>query len=655
MRTKSIFTGFQSNKNSRRHGAKRDLRLEHLEPRELMSITTLPQISVLQYPVTTSPSAALIGQKSPLAAPTNLRAANVLAGSLDLSWKCLYRPDYFCVQMSTNGSNWESVATVAGGKSSCHITGLSPRQFYSFRVCAFNHDGKQLQTSSFSNTAQATTRASFLGLGDIALADLTYTLDRDGSINRSDMVQIIRSVGSDDGVVNATEMNDLRTIMINYGTLNMPEYVRVLSNDVINGNMANAHYQGQALGNLAAGSSNLQLTELVDKWFFGADHPNAESTSFYAYRSAAGSLFVNGPDYTDMRQGDVGDCYFISAMGALAHANPSAIASMFIDNGDNTWTVRFFAPDGRDDYVTVDRMLPATHGGYLIYQNELHQAGDPNNELWLELAEKAYAQWNETGKELLSFSQYRNGQNSYASIDGGWEETVDAQVLNHPATKYSFQCANMQAVLDAISANQAVTVSTFAEGNGLWANHAYVVIGYDSTQLTFQLDNPKGYDNPGPLTWDQLATNCNWFVVADPWVVPVLQMMPTSPSSAGGGLVSASMAGSLRALRQATPDNIYPQAGSATDVQQTTIVKTTPIRSLSSTAHIDAVLASCSAGRLPNAACRRSLFEISDAAGDDNPLGLNVKTKVLSRHTYKAHVDAVLSSYAVGSRALLFT
>ena len=52
------------------------------------------------------------------------------------------------------------------------------------------------------------------------------------------------------------------------------------------------------------------------------------------------------------------------------------------------------------------------------------------NSLWIPLAEKAYAQWNQTGKEG------RDGTNSYCSIQGGWMATVDAQVLGYNATDY---------------------------------------------------------------------------------------------------------------------------------------------------------------------------------------------------------------------------
>src|SRR5262249_39791392 len=150
--------------------------------------------------------------------------------------------------------------------------------------------------------------------------------------------------------------------------LNMPDYVHVLSDKVINGNPANVLYQGKVLGNLAAGSSSLQLTELVKKWFLGADHPNVTAN----YQLASGTLFADGgPVATDVDQGAVGDCYYLASLSETALQKPDLIRQMFIDNGDNTWTVRFFNK-GVADYVTVDKYFPCTGSdgtGYFIYDN----------------------------------------------------------------------------------------------------------------------------------------------------------------------------------------------------------------------------------------------------------------------------------------------
>ena len=132
---------------------------------------------------------------------------------------------------------------------------------------------------------------------------------------------------------------------------------------------------------------------------------------------------------------------------------------MFINNGDGTYTVRFYggtygafytangtvsdgfhSGSGTADYVTVNLSLPTfqRHAGLCRLRRH---AANPNNSLWIPLAEKAYAQWNETGNEG------RNGTNTYNSIQGGWMATVDAQVLGHNATDYSLNTSTQQAMI----------------------------------------------------------------------------------------------------------------------------------------------------------------------------------------------------------------
>jgi hypothetical protein len=324
------------------------------------------------------------------------------------------------------------------------------------------------------------------------------------------MMQILLSVGTENGgVLDATDLGDLKAILANASALNMPDYVQVLAGDVVNGNSANADYQGQALGNLAVGNSATKLTDLVDKWFLGSDPPLANGEGSYGYASyASDPLFgPNGPAYTDMQQGDLGDCYLVSSLGAIAKASPQAIENMFVNNGDGTYTVRFYV-NGVADYVTVNTSLP-TYGGGPIYEGL-----GAGNGLWLPLAEKAYAQWNETGNEG------RDGTNTYASIEGGWMSDVDAQVLGASAQDYFNLSGNAQQALIAgmTDPTDAVTIATNAStsrSSGLFGDHAYMVLGYNSANGTFQLYNPWGMDQPPPLSWQQLQANCDGFTVAD--------------------------------------------------------------------------------------------------------------------------------------------
>ena len=361
-------------------------------------------------------------------------------------------------------------------------------------------------SGSFKSSVTVNVNSSFLNLQDQALENLVQGLDvRDGSISRQDMIQIFQSIGKEDGVVDVAEFSDLKTILNNAVTLKIPSYVQVLAGDVVNGSAANVHFQGQALGNLAAGSSAVQLNELVEKWFLGADHPAAGN---YKYLSVAGSSFVAGPTYTDMYQGYLGDCYLIASLGSLAKSSPAVIQNMIIDNGDNTWTVRFYA-NGTPDYITVDRMLPTDSSGHLVYADCGVSSTNAGNELWIPLVEKAYAEWNETGKEG------RDNTNSYPSIAGGWMADVYAQVLGRGAQNYGVTQGTKQAIIDSIGSNEAVTIGTIRNGDGLYGYHAYTVIGYTMATDTFQLYNPWGTHQPGPLTWAQLLADCNFFVVAD--------------------------------------------------------------------------------------------------------------------------------------------
>ena len=410
-------------------------------------------------------------------------------------------------------------------------------------------------------TVSVTSVASFLGLGDAALASLTQSLFVDGSISRADMIQILRSVGADDGAVDAVEFADLQTILSNAATLKVASYVETLARDVVYGNTANAHYQGQTLGNLAAGSSATVLTRLVDKWFLGADHPG---TPMGSYTLVSGTLLVNGPTHTDMYQGQLGDCYFISSLGSIADTSAAAIQNMFIDNGDNTWTVRFYY-NGAADYVTVDRYLPAS-SGRLVFADYGFSTTSTSTELWIPLAEKAYAQWNETGKEG------RDGQNHYSSIEGGWMADVYSQVLGKSASSYSLGYSSSYTTLvNAMTTGKAVTIGTVTSSKaddtlsfGLYGNHAYDVVSYNATSGTFTLYNPWGcYQPTSALTWAQLQTVCDWFATADPaGTTPISQVR-----SSLGALDQAYAALGQTASHARTAENLIATRHSAAGEQ----------------------------------------------------------------------------------------
>lgn len=358
---------------------------------------------------------------------------------------------------------------------------------------------------------------------------LVATAYSDNSISRTEMIEILRSTG-DGGVVTATELADLKFLIAGSSNYQMPDHVRTLAEDVVTGNNANATYQGQSLGNLSAGSTDIKLNRLVDKWFLGTDLPILTSNSLQ-YRAASGNLFVGNPGLNDAKQGMLGDCYFIASLASIAARNPTAVQNMFIDNGDDTYTVRFFGGSygsyydssgqistgftsgkGYADYVTINRQLPTDSSGSYAYSNYGFSSTSTNVPLWIALAEKAYAQWNQTG------NSGRDGTNRYASIEGGWMGDVNAQVLGYNSTMNYFTSSNSSALVNALSSGRAVTLGTRSSTgiSDLVGGHAYTVSSYNSSTGRFTLHNPWGFSHPAPLTWSQLVSSCSAFVVVNP-------------------------------------------------------------------------------------------------------------------------------------------
>jgi hypothetical protein len=328
-------------------------------------------------------------------------------------------------------------------------------------------------------------------------------------INRSDVIALLQNVG-DGGTVDATELADLQSIVNTstlFGTLG---YVERLTEYVVLGTVANAEYQGQNLGNLAAGSSATKLGNLVNKWFLGLDRPTTSGT----YRQFAGSLFVSGAAYTDIRQGAVGDCYFVSSLAEAALRNPATITNMFVVNGDGTYTVKFYN-SGQAEYVTVDSYLPTNSSGNLFYTGRGQNYASASNELWTALAEKAYCQANEFG--WIRPGLPGNGENSYTGIEGGYIYAALGQITGQSTIAFASVTSgtSFQTFANAFNAGKMVgfaSKQTTPAGSSVVGSHAYTVVSYNSSAQTVTLYNPWGPEyGLLTLTWADVGANFSYF------------------------------------------------------------------------------------------------------------------------------------------------
>lgn len=322
------------------------------------------------------------------------------------------------------------------------------------------------------------------------------------------MMALLRNA-EDGNVIDLTEFNDLKAIVGNARLFGGLDYVDQLASDVVSGNAANAHVAGISLGNLVPGSSSLQMEHLVNKWFLGLDHPTAGG----AYRLTAGQLFVGGAAYTDINQGYLGDCYFVSTLAETALKNPGVIANMFITNGDGTYTVRFYN-NGKPQYVTVDPYLPTDASGRLIYAGIGSMYNNAGNELWVSLAEKAYAQLNEIGFVRPGLSG--NGQNAYSAIEGGYIYAAQSQITGLATTPFTSTASttSFQAFVTAYNQGKEIGFAskTTPASTAVVGSHAYAVAGYNAANQTVTLYNPWGIQyGLVTMTWAQIQGSFSYF------------------------------------------------------------------------------------------------------------------------------------------------
>lgn len=352
-----------------------------------------------------------------------------------------------------------------------------------------------------SYSARATDIAVLLnGLHDASLRSALFpALVRDGGLIHKGMLDVFAAVESE-GMVTSGSLQDLQTLLQSASTLGMPLHVKDLANSVINGQQANANFQhldsngnvvSTALGNLHVGSLGSQLTNLVNIWFLGMSEPTAAKP----YSAVPGVLMGANPLFTEVHQGQVGDCWFAATLAATAAQQPGYIKNMFIYDGTNTvngktvdvYTVRFFV-NGAARYVTVDTELPDGGNYYTKLQNGFV--------LWPALAEKAYAVANGAG-----YVQTNNANsNSYDALAGGWPFWALPAITGKGAVQYD---TDPSKAASAIQAGQVVVLSSafYPDSNLIVGRHGYALVGFDSTSSTpFKVYNPWGSDKENQST-----------------------------------------------------------------------------------------------------------------------------------------------------------
>lgn len=316
-------------------------------------------------------------------------------------------------------------------------------------------------------------------LSDKKIIKLARSLASDGKLNRQDMLDIFRDV-QDNSVIDDNEVLDLKTLVAADKKFKMEDNVKWLSAQVANG----------ASGGMS--SSNFE-SNLVGRWFLGTIAPTPEfNGDSITYTEVKGNLFgsTNKAQISDIDQGKLNDCTFLAALGATFspqsddadNASSSVIDSMITDNGDNTYTVRFYSgtyyEPGEAQYVTVDRRIPTSIA-----------AQTKNGVLWVALVEKAYAQWRE----------WTNGRPGYDIIgNGGIVASPLSFITGRESTNYSNKQVSFSLLESSLKAGKAIATSRSGKDTSLiMGSHAYSVTNaYISSngQQRVVVRNPWGVD-----------------------------------------------------------------------------------------------------------------------------------------------------------------
>ena len=223
----------------------------------------------------------------------------------------------------------------------------------------------------------------------------------------------------------------------------------------------------------------------------------------------------DGVNAGEFEQGTLGDCYFISALAAMAANDPDALEDMIQDNGDGTYTVTFhgleydengFAiPSGETFSYEIDAEVLLSENYDIVGANIQDADGDDLFEIGPALLEKAFAMFAEEMNGMaadngqLPFFGDADATNStgFNLLDEGGDPSIAmialtgseswsvgysgdyAAAFENWAAEYNLTSDEL--LLDILSsADEGVTVTVGTnnpEMDGLADGHAYTVLG----------------------------------------------------------------------------------------------------------------------------------------------------------------------------------
>jgi hypothetical protein len=240
------------------------------------------------------------------------------------------------------------------------------------------------------------------------------------------------------------------------------------------------------------------------------ENPGTEGTDAAgkAVEEQTGDAFIKGAgdadeiSPNDVQQGQLGDCWLMAGLMAVAKSNPDAIRNMIKPAGPGKWTVTFYFPDYvlfirngfRQESVTVDAKVPVVAPGGSPLFAKVGDTDGARKELWVLLVEKAYAKTQ--GKySAITGSNAPSSHQSMEMITGKSDSTLDPSSESEDdlltklsaalTAKRGVQCWSIKKDHDKAPLADSHTPK-------IVTNHGYVLDGVDPAGRTVTLLNPWG-------------------------------------------------------------------------------------------------------------------------------------------------------------------
>ena len=198
--------------------------------------------------------------------------------------------------------------------------------------------------------------------------------------------------------------------------------------------------------------------------------------------------FIAGYSPSDVLQGALGDCYFLSALSVLGEEKTKNI---FVSKEEEDWKVGAillrFNINGDEVFVIIDTLFPVNTEGKWAFASS-----EQNDEMWPTILEKAYA------KLYSSYEAIIGGRVHYALSDltGGYPEELKTEKYTQNSKLFFEQLKDYKdkGYLLGCSSLAQVEGESKVSKSGIVQGHAYAILDLlriDEERL-IKLRNPHG-------------------------------------------------------------------------------------------------------------------------------------------------------------------